>query len=489
MKYVLAIDQGTTSTRAILFDANGNLAFSAQKQLKIITKKDGWVEQDAKEIWQSTEFVIDEVMQNVKREDEVVSLGITNQRETTILWDKDTGEPIYHAIVWQSRQSSFICEDWKKRGYEDLVRNKCGLIINPYFSGSKIKWILDAVEGSYERAKQKEILFGTVDSFLVWNLTRHKKHLTDVTNASRTMLFNIRDLKWDDELLLKFDIPYEILPEVVDSGGLHGEFIYQDRKIPITAIMGDQQASLFGQCAFTKGEIKNTYGTGCFALLNLGEECVLSKNSLLTTIAWKYKDSVAYALEGSIFIGGQVVSWLFDNMQIIHNFKEIDKACTVGSNGVYFIPAFVGLGAPYWDNDARGAILGLNSASTKQNIIAAAIEAIAYQTRDVMETFKNDTSLTLKQMVVDGGACKNDYLMQFQADLLGINIIRPECIETTARGAAYLSGLMSGIWKDENELKKLKKLDKVFYPSMKKEKTDKLYNKWKQAVFSTRQYK
>ena len=423
--------------------------------------------------------------------DQIKAIGITNQRETTVIWDRHTGQPIYNAIVWQSRQSFSICEQWKKQGYEEKVRVKTGLVIDAYFSASKIKWILDQVDGARHMAVQGDLLFGTIDTWLIWRLTKGKIHVTDYSNASRTMLFNIHSLAWDEELLALFDIPSSILPEVKSSSSVYGMASINGGSIPIASSIGDQQAALFGQTCFQSGEVKNTYGTGCFLLMNTGEDCVQSKSGLLTTVAWGINDKVQYALEGSIFIAGAAVQWLRDGLRILtHASQSEERATRVhSSEGVYFVPAFVGLGAPYWDMEARGAIFGLTRGTTQDHIIRATLESLAYQTKDVLQAMQEDSSIKVVSLKVDGGAVENSFLMQFQADILDVPVERSVYKETTALGAAYLAGLAVGFWKDQNEIQQNRQLDQLFTPSMDEDVRSNLYEGWKASVSSTMGWK
>ena len=495
-KYILAIDQGTTSSRAIVFDKKGNKISQAQMEFRQIFPNSGWVEHDAEEIWHTTYEVIKEA---VNREDidtkDIAGIGITNQRETTVIWDRETSEPIYNAIVWQSRQSKDICEDLINKGYTDLIHEKTGLLINPYFSASKIKWILDNVEGAREKAKEGKLAFGTIDTWLIWKLTKGKVHVTDYTNASRTCLFNIHTLSWDDELLELFGVEKSMLPEVKSSSEIYG---YATRLselgetlIPIAGIAGDQQASLFGQGCFKEGDLKNTYGTGCFMLMNTGDKPVLSNNGLLTTIAWGIDGKVTYALEGSVFVAGSSVQWLRDGLRFFEDarFSEIYATRIASCEGVYVVPSFVGLGAPYWDDDARGAIFGITRATSKEHIIRATLEAIAFQSKDVMEVMKAESMTKITHLAVDGGACANNFLMQFQSDILHCNILRPKNLETTALGAAYLAGLATGVYKNTQEVAKMKEVEKIFVPSRTITNVEKIYNGWKEAVNATREFK
>lgn len=498
-KLILAIDQGTTSSRAIIFNEESEILTSSQMEVSLICPHSGWVEQSASEIWETVYEVVREVI-NSKLIDEtkIKALGITNQRETTVIWNKETGEPIYNAIVWQSRQSQDICEDLIKNGYEELIKDKTGLIINPYFSGTKIKWILDNVAGAKELAKNKKLLFGTIDTYLTWKLTEGKLHITDYTNASRTMLYNIHTLDWDKELLEILGIDESMLPKVVNSSEVYGyatalNSINAKLNIPIASMVGDQQASLFGQCCFNLGDVKNTYGTGCFMLMNTKKEIVKSNNGLLTTIAWGINGEIEYALEGSVFIGGSAVQWLRDGMKMVEKSKDVELYSDIdnipGSEGVYVVPAFVGLGTPYWDNDARGAVFGITRATKKSHFINATVESIAYQSKDVMEVMKKEAGTNISSLSVDGGASANNYLIQFQSDINDCKIVRPSCLETTALGAAYLAGLAVGVWKSKNELKTLHKINQIFMPRMTQEKREQLYKGWQKAVEATRIFK
>ena len=494
---ILAIDQGTTSSRAIAFNKKSKIVATSQMEFGLICPQSGWVEQNIIEIWATVFETIKEVLSNEKIDRHIIkAIGITNQRETTVLWDKTTGEPVYNAIVWQSRQSQDICEDWINKGYSSMIQDKTGLLINPYFSASKVRWIFDNVPGVYERALKGEILFGTIDTYLVWKLTEGKKHVTDYTNASRTMMFNINSLTWDDELLELYGIPKCILPEVVNSNENMGiatrlkEFD-ESLDIPICSIIGDQQASLFGQCCFNHGDVKSTYGTGCFMLMNTKDQIVKSHNGLLTTIAWGVNGKVEYALEGSVFVAGSAIQWLRDGMRLFEKSKDCEKYSRVvdGSDGVYVVPAFVGLGTPYWDNDARGAVFGLTRATKKEHFVNATVESIAYQAKDVMEVMKEEACTAIRSLGVDGGASANNYLMQFQADILNCKILRPNCLETTALGAAYLAGLTSGVYSSKEELVKYHTIEQIFVANMSEEKRNNLYSGWKKAVEATRIFK
>ena len=484
-KYIIALDQGTTSSRAIVFDKNQNILGVSQKEINQIYPKEGWVEHNPMEIWASQYGVLQEVMAKINiNPKDIAAIGITNQRETTIVWDKTTGEPIYNAIVWQCRRTSKMIDQLKDSGIDKYVQKKTGLIPDAYFSATKIKWILDNVEGAREKADKGELLFGTVDTWLTWKMTEGEVHVTDYTNASRTMLYNIRELKWDEELLRIFNIPLSMLPQVKSSSEVYGYTSLKEWRVPIAGIAGDQQAALFGQTAFNKGEAKNTYGTGCFLLMNTGEELVESKEGLLTTIAIGIENKVQYALEGSVFVGGAVIQWLRDELKLISDASDSEYfASKVKDNGgVYLVPAFVGLGAPYWDMYARGTIFGLTRGTNKNHIIRAALESIAYQSKEVMETMEKESNIKIKTLKVDGGASKNKLLMQFQSDIMNVEVSRPIITETTALGAAYLAGLAVGFWKDRNELSKGWYESERYYPNMVEEDRNKLYSKWKKAV-------
>ncbi len=485
--YILALDQGTTSSRAIIFDHSGQIRSVAQKEFTQIFPQPGWVEHDPTEIWSTQAGVAAEATvklgingKNIK------AIGITNQRETTIVWNRETGDPVYNAIVWQDRRTSDYCDHLKKEGLTDLIRSKTGLIIDAYFSASKINWILKSVKGARELAVAGKLAFGTVDSWLVWKFTRGKVHVTDVTNASRTMLYNIRSHEWDEELLQIFDIPKSMLPEVKQSSEIYGqtETTIFASKIPIAGIAGDQQAALFGQMCIDKAMVKNTYGTGCFMLMNIGDQFIASKNNLLTTIAWKINGKTQYAFEGSIFIGGAVVQWLRDGLGIIKSSAEIEKlALSVNdTGGVYFVPAFAGLGAPYWDPEARGTIVGLTRGTTSGHIARAAIESIAYQTVDVLKAMEADAGMKIKELRVDGGATANNLLMQFQADLLDCKVIRPNVVETTALGAAYLAGLAVGYWSNVEEIQQQWQSERDFVPGADRAEVQIAMKGWGRAV-------
>jgi len=480
-KYILSLDQGTTSSRAIIVDHGGAIKAIAQKEFKQYFPQSGWVEHDPIEIWSSQKSVITEATAKLGVDiTDIAAIGITNQRETTVVWDRKTGKPVCNAIVWQDRRTSNYCDTLRKEGHSKKIQTKTGLVIDAYFSGTKIKWILDHVEGVRERAENGELAFGTVDSWLIWNLTKGKLHITDVSNASRTMLFNIHDLKWDEELLELFGIPESLLPEVRSSSEVYGETSFG---IPIAGIAGDQQASLFGQMGLEPGMVKNTYGTGCFVITNTGEKPVTSENNLLTTIAWQIDGKTIYALEGSIFIAGAVVQWLRDEMEFIRNADEVEKlALSVSDNGgVFMVPAFAGLGAPHWNQYARGIIAGISRGTKKGHIARAALEAICYQSKDVMEAMQGDAKIPIREVRVDGGATVNNALMQFQADILDINVVRPKMHETTALGAAYLAGLAINFW-TLDELKNQWEEDKVFEPKMEAEERKGKYSRWLKAV-------
>lgn len=468
-KYILAFDQGTTSSRAIVFDRTGAIISIAQREFKQIYPQPGWVEHNPKEIWSSQVSVATEAVLNANlTAEQIAAIGITNQRETTIVWDKVTGEPVYNAIVWQDRRTADYCGSLKAQGHDLLIQEKTGLIVDAYFSGTKIKWILDNVEGARDKAAAGRLLFGTVDSWLIWNMTGRKVHVTDVTNASRTMLYNIHTLSWDEDLLALLDIPASLLPEVKSCSEVYGETSGSvlAAKIPIAGIAGDQQAALFGQMCTQPGMVKNTYGTGCFMLMNIGETPILSKNNLVTTIAWKIKDQVHYALEGSIFIAGAVVQWLRDELKIINTSADVERlALSVADNGgVYLVPAFAGLGAPHWNQYARGTIFGLTRGTNNGHIARAALESIAYQTMEVLNAMEADSGKSILELRVDGGATANDLLMQFQADVLNTQVVRPQVTEVTAIGAAYLAGLAIGYWESLEEIQQQWKVDHSFSP-------------------------
>lgn len=486
-QYLMALDQGTTSSRCIIFDKKGNMVSVAQREFEQYFPQSGWVEHDADEIWASQASVMAEAMAKSSiTASELAAIGITNQRETTIVWDKNTGKPVYHAIVWQCRRTADYVEELKKDGFDKVIREKTGLIADPYFSATKIKWILDNVEGARQKAENGELLFGTVDTWLLYKLTNGRVFATDVTNASRTMLYNIHDLCWDKELLERFDIPASMLPDVRDSSYIYG---HTDpgligAEVPIAGIAGDQQAALFGQCCFDEGEGKNTYGTGCFLLINTGDKAVTSKNGLLTTIAIGRDGKVQYALEGSVFVAGAAIKWLRDEMKLINDAAETEKmALSVpDSGGVYVVPAFTGLGAPYWDAYARGAVFGLSRGTNNAQFVRATLESLAYQSLDVIRAMEEDAKIRVSSLKVDGGASANNYLMQFQADILNGKIVRPVVAETTALGAAYLAGLAVGYYSDLDEIKSNWQIDKEYLPSFNDDKRDALYKGWKDCV-------
>lgn len=486
-KYIMALDQGTTSSRCILFDKEGNIASIAQKEFRQYYPHTGWVEHDAMEIWSTQIGVAQEAMYKINAtHEDIAALGITNQRETTIVWDKNTGNPICNAIVWQCRRTAEYCDSLKEKGLAEKFKEKTGLMIDAYFSGTKVRWILENVEGARERAEAGELLFGTVDSWLIWNLTKGKVHVTDYSNASRTMLYNIKELCWDDEILKELNIPKCMLPEVKPSSCIYGDVdpTIFGGAIPIGGAAGDQQSALFGQTCYAEGTAKNTYGTGCFMLMNTGEKPVYSKNGLLTTIAWGVDGKVNYALEGSIFVAGAAIQWLRDEMKIIDSAPDSEYMAkkVKDTNGVYVVPAFVGLGAPYWDQYARGAIVGLTRGANKYHIIRATLESLAYQANDVLKAMQEDSGITLKSLKVDGGACANNFLMQFQSDIINAPVDRPVCIETTALGAAYLAGLAVGYWKNKEEVIQNWQISQTFQPNMENERREKLLKGWAEAV-------
>ena len=486
-QYILALDQGTTSSRAIIFDKKGQILSVAQKEFKQIFPKSGWVEHDPNEIWSSQAGVAAEATTSFGINGKnIAAIGITNQRETTIVWDRETGQPVYNAIVWQDRRTSEYCDKIKAAGHTEMIQEKTGLIIDAYFSASKINWILENVEGAREKAEAGKLAFGTVDSWLVWKLTQGETHVTDVTNASRTMLFNIQTMEWDKELLDLFEVPASMLPEVKQSSEVYGETkttIFAS-KVPISGIAGDQQSALFGQMCTENGMVKNTYGTGCFMLMNIGEEFIKSKNNLLTTVAWKVNGKVNYAFEGSVFIAGAVVQWLRDGLKMINSSSEVEALATKveDTDGVYLVPAFAGLGAPYWNQDARGIIVGLSRGTTDSHIARAALESMAFQTMDVLKAMEADSGLEIKQLRVDGGATANNFMMQFQSDLLHCQVIRPKTVETTALGAAYLAGLAVGYWESTDEIQELWQIDREFDPEGKPEEVETSIKNWKRAI-------
>jgi glycerol kinase len=490
-QFVMALDQGTTSCRAILFDKAGQIKAVSQKEFTQIYPKAGWVEHDALEIWNTQLQVMKAVLtDNNYTYEDVAAIGITNQRETSVVWDKYTGEPVYNAIVWQSRQTAEICEEIKAAGHEDYVKQTTGLVVDAYFSGTKVKWILDKVPGARARAEKGDLLFGTMDTWLIWKLTGGKKHVTEYSNASRTLMFNIKELKWDNKMLEILNVPKSMLPTVMDSSAVYGEVepALLGGPIPISGAAGDQQAALFGQACFEPGMVKNTYGTGCFMLMQTGEKLIHSKNGLLTTIAWGLNGKVEYALEGSIFIAGAVIQWLRDELHMLEDAKDSEYFATQvhDSNGVYVVPAFAGLGSPYWDMYARGTITGLTRGANKNHVIRAALEAIAYQSKDLIGAMEADSGIELKMLKVDGGACANNFLMQFQSDILGVPVQRPVTIETTALGAAYLAGLAVGFWNGKNDVKASWSLDNEFKPVMLEADKNAAYNGWLAAIERTK---
>ncbi|XWN51938.1 glycerol kinase GlpK [Anoxybacillus flavithermus] len=494
-KYILALDQGTTSSRAILFNQKGEIVHIAQKEFTQYFPQPGWVEHNPNEIWGSILAVIATVLSEAAVEPkQIAAIGITNQRETTVVWDKQTGQPIYNAIVWQSRQTAQICEQLKQAGYDDVFREKTGLLIDAYFSGTKVKWILDHVEGAREKAERGELLFGTIDTWLTWKLSGGKVHVTDYSNASRTLMFNIYEQRWDDELLGILQVPKAMLPDVRPSSEIYAHtapYHFFGQEVPIAGIAGDQQAALFGQACFEQGMAKNTYGTGCFMLMNTGEKAVQSKHGLLTTIAWGVDGKVEYALEGSIFVAGSAIQWLRDGLRMIKEAKDSEAYATKvqSTDGVYVVPAFVGLGTPYWDSDVRGAVFGLTRGTTKEHFIRATLESLAYQTKDVLTAMEADAGITLKTLRVDGGAVKNNFLMQFQSDILGVPVERPVVNETTALGAAYLAGLAVGYWQSREEIAKQWNVDRAFEPKMNADTQQRLYDGWKKAVRAAQAFK
>ncbi|MZQ82861.1 glycerol kinase GlpK [Paenibacillus sp. 5J-6] len=495
VSYILSLDQGTTSSRAILFNQKGSIVHTAQQEFKQHFPKPGWVEHDANEIWLSIQGVIAAVLsESGVQPAEIAGIGITNQRETAVVWDRHTGMPVYHAIVWQSRQTADICEALKAQGLNDIFRERTGLLIDAYFSGTKIKWILDYVDGAREKAERGDLQFGTMDTWLIWKLTGGKAHVTDYSNASRTLLYNIHELKWDEELLGYLDIPASMLPEVRSSSEVYGhtqENLFFGSAIPIAGAAGDQQAALFGQACFEKGMAKNTYGTGCFMLMNTGNHAIPSRSGLLTTIAWGLNGKVEYALEGSIFVAGSAIQWLRDGLRMIKMAQDTEAYAqrVESTDGVYVVPAFVGLGTPYWDSDVRGAIFGLTRGTSKEHFIRATLESLAYQTKDVLQAMEDDSGIQLTKLRVDGGAVKNNFLMQFQSDMLGVTVERPVISETTALGAAFLAGLAVGFWKDQAEIAAQWQVDEAFGPVMETERQEQLYNGWKKAVKAAMAFK
>jgi glycerol kinase len=494
-KYILALDQGTTSSRAILFNEKAEIVKIAQKEFTQYFPKPGWVEHDANEIWSSILAVIAEALSTSGiNANEVAGIGITNQRETAVVWDKETGQPVYHALVWQSRQTAGICDELKEAGYNDLFRDKTGLLIDAYFSGTKVKWILDNVEGAREKAEKGDLLFGTVDTWLIWKLSGGKVHVTDYSNASRTLMYNIYNLEWDQELLDILTVPKSMLPEVRPSSEVYAhtvDFHFFGEEVPIAGVAGDQQAALFGQACFEEGMAKNTYGTGCFMLMNTGEKAVKSQNGLLTTLAWGFDGKVEYALEGSIFVAGSAIQWLRDGLKLFDNAADSEALATKveSTDGVYVVPAFVGLGTPYWDSDVRGAVFGLTRGTSKEHFTRATLESLAYQTKDVLDAMEADSGIELKALRVDGGASLNNFLMQFQSDLLNVPVERPIVSETTALGAAYLAGLAVGFWKSRDDITTNWKVDQAFDVQMREEQRSELYDGWKKAVKATMAFK
>ena len=491
-KYILSIDQGTTSSRAIIFNKKGEKVSSYQKEFTQIFPKAGWVEHNANEIWTSVQSVIaGAFIESGIKPTQIAGIGITNQRETTVIWDKKTGLPIYNAIVWQSRQTADIADQLKNAGYSKMIHEKTGLVIDAYFSATKIRWILDNVEGAQERAEKGELLFGTIDTWLVWKLTDGAKHVTDYSNAARTMLYNIKELKWDEEILELLNIPTQLLPEVKSNSEIYGTtipFHFYGGEVPIGGMAGDQQAALFGQLAFEPGMVKNTYGTGSFIIMNTGDKVQMSKNNLLTTIGYGINGKIYYALEGSIFIAGSSIQWLRDGLKMIEDSAESEALARQSTNNdeVYVVPAFTGLGAPYWDSNARGSVFGVTRGTNREDFVKATLQSIAYQVRDVIDTMQDDTDIKIPVLKVDGGAAMNNYLMQFQSDIIGIEIARAKNLETTALGAAFLAGLAVGFWEDLEEIKKLNEAGETFTPSMNNARKEQLYRRWKKAVHATR---
>nr|WP_294677927.1 glycerol kinase GlpK [uncultured Blautia sp.] len=492
-KYIMALDSGTTSNRCILFNKNGQICSVAQKEFTQIFPKAGWVEHDASEIWSTQLSVAREAMNQIEAEPEdIAAIGITNQRETTIVWDKNTGQPIYNAIVWQCRRTSEFCDSLKAKGLEEKFRKKTGLVIDAYFSATKVKWILDHVEGARERAERGELLFGTVETWLIWKLTKGAVHVTDYSNASRTMMFNINTLEWDDEILEELDIPRCMLPQVKESSEIYGETdpSFFGGRIPVSGAAGDQQSALFGQACFEKGDAKNTYGTGCFMLMNAGEKPVFSDNGLVTTIGWSLDGKVTYVLEGSVFVAGAAIQWLRDELRIVDSASDTEYFAgkVKDTNGCYVVPAFTGLGAPYWDQYARGTIVGLTRGVNKYHIVRATLESLVYQVNDVMDVMRADAGINLTTLRVDGGASANNLLMQIQADISDVPVERPECIETTALGAAYLAGLAVGFWESKEAVLESRVVDKIFRPQIEEEERQKRVKGWRAAVGCSRDW-
>ena len=485
-KYIMALDQGTTSSRAILFDKSGNIVCQANKEFEQIFPQPGWVEHNPEEIWMTQMLTMEEVMKKAGAQgSDIEAIGITNQRETTVIWDKNTGKPIYNAIVWQCRRTSDIIDGFVEQGMSDVIREKTGLVPDAYFSGTKIQWILDHVDGARDKAESGQLLFGTIDSWLMWKLSGGVIHATDYTNASRTMIYNIKELKWDEELLELLNIPKAMLPKVQPSSGIFGYTKTEllGAKIPIGGVAGDQQAALFGQCCFDKGDVKNTYGTGCFLLMHTGNEAVMSKNGLITTIAAS-TGQVEYALEGSVFVAGAAIQWLRDQMKMVDNAPESEAiaAKVKDTNGVYVVPAFTGMGAPYWKQDARGMVVGITRGTSREHFVRATLESLAYQTYDVLKAMEQDAGTEIHSIKVDGGACANNLLMQFQADITGKEVVRPAVIETTGLGAAYLAGLATGFWKDKDEIKANMSVDRTFQNEISPEEAEEKIKGWKRAV-------
>lgn len=493
--YIMSIDQGTTSSRAVLFNHKGEIVGTGQQEFEQFFPKPGWVEHDANEIWTSVLACMAAALRKADVEaSQVAGIGITNQRETAVVWDRNTGKPIYKAIVWQSRQTADICAELKEQGHEELFRKKTGLLVDAYFSGTKVKWILDNVEGAREKAENGDLMFGTIDTWLVYKLSGGAAHITDYSNASRTLMYNIYDLEWDQELLDILTVPKSMLPEVRQSSEVYANTVnyhFFGHEVPIAGIAGDQQAALFGQACFEKGMAKNTYGTGCFMLMNTGEEGVVSDHGLLTTLAWGIDGKVEYALEGSIFVAGSAIQWLRDGLKLLNTSPESEQYATSveSTDGVYMVPAFVGLGTPYWDTDARGAIFGLTRGTTKAHLIRATLESLAYQTKDVVDVMIEDAGIELKTLRVDGGVVANDFLMQFQSDILDVPVERPVVQETTALGAAYLAGLAVGFWESKEEIAKQWQIDRTFTKDMPAEQSENLYAGWQKAVEATRVFK
>ena len=486
-KYILSLDQGTTSSRAIVFDKQGNIVSMAQKEFTQYFPKPGWVEHDPKEIWSTQAGVAAEaIAKKGLNVENIAAIGITNQRETVVVWDKKTGEPIYNAIVWQDKRTSNYCDELKSKGKTEMIRTKTGLVIDSYFSGTKVKWILDNVAGARQKAEAGDLLLGTIDTWLVWNFTKGEQHITDVTNASRMLMFNINKMEWDDELLELLTIPKSMLPNVKQSSEVYGytKSTFYDAKIPIAGIAGDQQAALFGQMCTKPGMVKNTYGTGCFMLMNIGDKPIVSKNNLLTTVAWKINGKTTYALEGSVFIAGAVVQWLRDSLKIIRNSSDVEALASSvdSSDGVYFVPAFAGLGAPHWNQHAKGTMFGLTRGSTDAHIARAALESIAFQTMDILKAMEADAGISIKELRVDGGATINNMLMKFQSDVLNTETVRPKIVETTAMGAAFLAGLAVGYWESSKEIQDIWQTDKIFSPTKDRTETEANIKGWYRAI-------